>query len=83
MWRLAVAREVVARAEEGSRGELGRRAMFTRHVGEAAAGGGAATTCTVVTARCPAPAAEAGRAEQHVPEEEEERGGVRRTYVQN
>jgi hypothetical protein len=24
-----------------------------------------------------------GRTEQHVPEEEEERGGVRRTYVQN
>jgi hypothetical protein len=83
MWRPAVAREVVAHAEEGSRGELARRAMVRRHVGEAAAGGGAATACTMATARCPAPTAEGGRAEQHVPEEEEERGGVRRTYVQN
>jgi hypothetical protein len=61
MWRPAVAQEVVARAEEGSRGELVRRAMFRRHVGEAAAEGGAATAGTALTARGSAPAAESSR----------------------
>jgi hypothetical protein len=77
------ARDVVALAEEGSRGGLERRATFRRHVVEVAAGGGAATACTAATARCPAPAAGGSRAGQHVLEEEEERRGVRRAYVQN
>jgi hypothetical protein len=43
-------------------------------VGRAAAGGGAAAACTAAAVRCPAPAAEGGRAEQRVPKEEERRG---------
>jgi hypothetical protein len=83
LWRPAVAREVVARAEEGSRGgEQDRdRARATRggrlsrrwSRGSLHSGDG----------EVPCTGSSGGRAEQHVPEEEEERGGVRRTYVQN
>jgi hypothetical protein len=82
MWRPVVAWEVVARAEEGSRGELVRRAMVRRHVGEVVAGGGAVVACTVVTARGSAPAAESSRGAEGARGRRKE-GGVRRTYVQN
>jgi hypothetical protein len=67
----------VACAEEGSRGgEQSRgRERTTR-------GGHPSRRWSGSQERGTAPAAGENRAEQHVPEEEEERGGVRGTYLE-
>jgi hypothetical protein len=82
MWRQAVAREVVVRAEEGSKeGEQGwgrERATRGGRSSRRWSGGGS----TAATGRCSAPAAGSSRGAEGARGRRKE-GGVRRTYVQN
>jgi hypothetical protein len=72
-----VAREVVARAEEGSRGGEQDRGRERTTRGVIPAGGGAATAAERQPGAGHCAGGRRSRIEQHVPEEEEERGEVR------
>jgi hypothetical protein len=78
-----MARDAVARAEEGSREGEQSRDRERRCVEVDPAGGGAAAAAERRPGAKHCAGARRSRTEQHVPEEEEEREEVRRTYVQN